>query len=523
MRRHTLLAVACVTLAMLVSVTSVAAERYLVRLSEPSESDDVRFESLLHERHGRVLHEFVSLNVVAVEIDPAGARALAALQGVRELELDPIRRPSALRDKQLQASGANGLYGLVRTRMNEARSASFTGQGILVGVADTALDCGHPDLVAALVSSFDATGHGTSCTGLPSVNSRDVEVHATHVAGTVLARDNKIGVVGGAPGARLLHARVCSGVPGQCFGSDVMAGVRGLVDRGARIVNLSLGGANSSSIEQGFYRGIRAEGVLVVAASGNQDHAPVSFPAAYDDVLAVGAVDAADGLANFSNVGGALDLVAPGVGVLSSMPRNQGRDPSLVASKKDSFPATDFTFGPLTKKAGLVKKLVSCGLGRAGECPAAVKNQIALIARGELNFSVKVANAMAQGALGAVIVNNDPGLFAGTLQTQNSPSGKPWIPVVAVSDESGATLQARFLNKLVTLSIVVSDYGSLSGTSMATPHVVAAAALVWATHPDLGPDDVEQRLKDTADDLGDPGFDVNFGFGRIDAVRAIQE
>jgi subtilisin family serine protease len=519
-----LLAAAVLTLIAVGSSTSATAERYLVRRAAPAglERDvEARFEQALERRGGRVLHQFHELNVVAVEVEPEGARELAALAGIRDVEPDPLRWVSGLREKQLAPSPSNGLYGLVRTRMNETLAAHVAGLGIRIGVADTALDCGHPDLAGALISSFDATGNGGSCIGQRGVDPG--EIHATHVAGTALARNNKLGVVGGAPEARLLHARVCSGVPGQCFGSDVMEGVRGLVDRGAQIVNLSLGGANSSSIEQDFFRGIRDEGVLVVAASGNADGAPVSFPAGYEGVMAVGAVDSADVLATFSNIGSALDVVAPGVGVLSSVPRNQGRDPSLLATKNESFAATDFTFGPLTPKAGVRKKLVDCGLGHQGECPTSVKGQIALIQRGELFFSEKVANAMAQGAAGVVIFNNAPGLFAGTLQTALSPSGKKWIPVIAVSDTTGATLEARFLGKLVTLFSVVSDYGTLSGTSMATPHVVAAAALVWAAHPDLDADGVEQRLIDTAEDLGDAGFDVRHGFGRIDAMRAIQE
>ena len=301
-----------------------------------------------------------------------------------------------------------------------------------------------------------------------------------------------------------------------------MEGVRGLVDRGARIVNLSLGGANSSSIEQDFFRGIRAEGVLVVAASGNADGAPVSFPAAYEGVMAVGAVDSSDVLADFSNIGSALDVVAPGVGVLSSLPRNQGRDTGLSIPKKETFAATELTFSSLTPKLGLNKKLVDCGLGHPGECPASVKGQLALVQRGELFFSDKVINAMAQGAVGVVIFNNAPGSFAGTLQTPVSPSGKKWVPTIGVTDATGATLRQGYLGKVANLLSVVSDYGTFSGTSMATPHVVAAAALVWATHPNLDADGVEQRLIDTAEDLGDTGFDVRYGFGRIDAMRAIE-
>ena len=168
------------------------------------------------------------------------------------------------------------------------------------------------------------------------------------------------------------------------------------------------------------------------------DGAPVSFPAAYEGVMAVGAVDSSDVLADFSNIGSALDVVAPGVGVLSSLPRNQGRDTGLSIPKKETFAATELTFSSLTPKLGLNKKLVDCGLGHPGECPASVKGQLALVQRGELFFSDKVINAMAQGAVGVVIFNNAPGSFAGTLQTPVSPSGKKWVPTIGVTDATTA-------------------------------------------------------------------------------------
>jgi serine protease len=496
--------------------------RYLVRVAPfAAESSAIARQAADWEARGaRVRHVFAGLGAWAIEASPDAAKRLAELPGVMAVEPDPIRVVTGLREKQLVPSTTNALYGLVTARFTAARAAGFLAEGFVVGVGDTGLDCGHPDIAGALLSSVDATGHGGSCLGQAGVDPG--EQHATHVAGTILALDNKIGVFGGASRAKLRHARVCSGVPGSCFGSDVMEGVRALVDAGARIVNLSLGGPGSSAVEQDFFRGLRQQGILVIASSGNDDGAPVSFPAAYDGVVAVGAVDNVDAVASFSNVGAALDLVAPGVSVLSTLPRGTGRDPSVEAPKKVVFGAADMGFAPLTPKAGVKRKLVFCGLGNVGECPASVKNQIALVARGEIFFSQKVANAMAQKAAAVVIFNNAPGLFSGTLQTANSPSGKPWVPVVAVAAETGAELKAKSLGKLVTVFSVVSDYGTFSGTSMAAPHVAAAAALVWAAHPELDAAGVEQRLKATAVDLGAPGFDNTFGFGRIDAAAAVQ-
>jgi len=510
-------------LALLPQASPTWAERLLVRVA-PSSGQEVFSEQLSREievRGGTLRHRFADLGVLAVETGDLSRAALAALPGVLSVEDDPVRTLLLLSKAQLAPNPANGLYGLLTTGLAEANKRGFTGAGVLVGVADSALDCAHPDIAPALVESFNAGGSPDdgSCFGGPGVDPE--ETHATHVAGTILAANNKVGVVGGAPGARLLHARVCTGAaPGRCLTSDIMAGVRGLVDRGARIINLSLGGGRSSVTEELFYRSLRRDGILVVAASGNDGQDGVIYPAAYDGVVAVGAVDAADQLASFSNFGAALDLVAPGSGVLSSLPRGTGRDADLLAGR-DLFAATGLEFAGLTGRRALAGVLVDCGLGRPGDFPSRVRRQIALIQRGELFFSDKVANAMAAGAAGVVIYNNAAGLFSGTLQTPATPNGAAWIPAIGVSDATGARLRARRLNKSVAMNNLISDWGFASGTSMATPHVAAAAAVLWAARPELDADGVERRLEDTARDLGEPGFDLRFGAGRVDALRAV--
>jgi subtilisin family serine protease len=510
-------------LAFSILVAPAAAERVLVRVAvSGAEATSERLSREIAVRGGMVRHRFSDLGILAVESGPRGAAALAALPGVLAVEEDPVRKLLLLSKTQLAPSAANGLYGLVTSGLAAANKRGFTGQGVLVGVADTALDCGHPDIAPSLVESLNAAGSPDdgSCTGGPGVDPG--ESHATHVAGTIIAANNKVGVVGGAPGARLLHARVCTGVAPEdrCLTSDVMAGVRAVVERGARVVNLSLGGSRFSGAEEDFYRGLRRDGILVIAAAGNDGADTVSYPAGYQDVVAVGAVDVADQLTSFSNFGTGLDLVAPGSGVLSALPRGSGRDAEVLASK-DVFAATGLEFAGLTGRRALAGKLIFCGLGRPADFSAKVRQQIALIQRGELFFSEKVANAMAAGAAGVVIYNNSAGLFSGTLQTPAAPNGAKWIPAVGVSDATGARLRAKRLNKAVSMNNLISDWGLSSGTSMATPHVVAAAAVLWAAAPELDADGVEQRLKDTALDLGEAGFDFTFGAGRIDALRAV--
>lgn len=505
-------------------VDATASQRVFVRFDPVAGFERATVETIrgaVVARGGRVRHDFPAIGAVAVEIDAGAVAGLLATPGVLSIEPDPPRRLHALRTKQLVPSLDNGLYGLVKARFKEAHGGGQAGAGVLVGVADSGLDCGHPDIAPVLVSSVNVIGFaagGSGCIGSGGI--QNVEEHATHVAGTIVAAQNKVGVVGGAFGARLLHARVCSGA-GQstCFTSDVMEGVEALANTGARIINLSLGGEQESPAERSFYQAMRGRNVLVVASAGNEARASLSFPAGYDDVVSVGATEPSDQIAAFSNFGPGLDLVAPGTAVLSSVPRGRGHESEVKATNQSIFSAVALTFSGDLPKNGLRRKLVACGIGQAGEFPKTVKGQIALIERGTLLFAEKAANAMAAGAKGAVIFNNRSGPFSGTLVTAKAPNGKPWIPTIGVSQGAGQALRASRLNKPVVLSSVVSDWEHFDGTSMAAPHVSAAAALLWSAHPELDAAGVEQRLEATAFDLGAPGLDQQFGAGRVDILE----
>lgn len=125
---------------------------------------------------------------------------------------------------------------------------------------------------------------------------------------------------------------------------------------------------------------------------------------------------------------------------------------------------------------GITAAMYDCGLGYPTNFPPAVSNNIALMSRGELNFSVKVANAMAAGAAAAIIYNNTSGIFFGTLGSAGN-----WIPAVSISQADGLTLQSR----LPASGTVIASgkFEFLDGTSMATPHVTAAVAFAAMNFP----------------------------------------
>jgi subtilisin family serine protease len=451
--------------------------------------------------------EFPEVRALAVKV--RNEQQLSALQRnprVEYVEAVPMRYKMSLSDAQLTPTTSNGLYGLITTKSKTVHDRGVTGAGINVGVADTSLDYLHPDIAGNYRGGIDTVGVGDS----DPIND-DGETHGTHVAGTILGVNNTQGVYGVAYSANLYHARVLG--PNGGSTTDIMEGVRHLVEvRGCKIINLSLGGGLKSRTEENFYKEMRNKGALVVAATGNDGATRVSYPAAYAVNIAVGAVDKNNVVATFSNKGSAIDVVAPGVGVLSSVPRGQGSESSVT---NGSTPYTSFGMEFAGKTSGTTGSLVYCGLGQASEFPAAVAGNIALIQRGTIDFATKVTNAMNAGATAAIIFNNAAGDFTGTLGAAGS-----WIPAVSVSDTTGATLKAK-AGTSATVVDKVSDWDNYDGTSMATPHTTGVLALIWSANQSLSNTTVESYLFTTCSDLGAAGFDSTYGRGIVNADAAV--
>ncbi|MGE5234010.1 MAG: S8 family serine peptidase [Acidobacteriota bacterium] len=466
----------------------------------------------------RVRHEFPEVGALALEVPRQRLEELRRSPGVVAVEEDPVRYAlGSLDGAELQPSRTNGLYGLVSTRAILVQKRGIVGQGATVCVADTGIDAGHPDIAPAFRGGVDEVDHDDN----PDIGPHPgpSAIHGTHVAGTAIAALNGVGVRGVAYGAGLYVARVL-GNDGQGQASDVMDGVRHLVEvRGCKVVSLSLGGTRSSSIEAAFYAEMIQHGALIVAAAGNEGKVGMDFPAGYPGVLAVGAVDSLNRHASFSNVGAGLGVSAPGVGVLSAVPREEGVE-SSVKLVKTTYAALGMEFAGNT--GGITEPLVDCGSGNSpGEFPATVAGRIALIRRGDQTFAVKTQNAMDAGAVAAVVYNNQVGDFSGTLSSAHTTDGRDWIPVVGVSDKIGAALR-RAKGRPVTLVNALTAWATESGTSMATPHVAGIAALLLGVNPALSAADLTSILEQTAIHLGGRGYNTTYGWGLVNADAAVR-
>jgi serine protease len=361
-------------------------------------------------------------------------------------------------------------------------------------------------------------------------NPLDDEGHGTHVAGTIVAADNGSGVVGVAPGVELYSVKVLD----QCgSGSteNVINGVEWVIAKKAAIggnwiINLSLGSDTRSSVEEKAFQRAADAGILVFAASGNgYDTNPtdgLSFPAGYSTVVSVGAIDVNRTVAAFSQRGAGLKVVAPGVDVLSTFVSG-----SVDTSIGDQYQAIEMTATTssgsdlcLTRPTPSAQPFVYCGIGNPADFPASVKGKVALIERGTLTFADKAKNAKAAGAIAVIVYNNAPGNFNGTLGAVSSSNALPYT--VGISQEDGQRLKAN-PNSTVTIGFGLEGFALLAGTSMATPHAVGVAALVWAVAPSATATQVATAIEQTATDLGNAGFDTVYGNGLVNALNAAKQ
>jgi subtilisin family serine protease len=487
---------------------------------------DAAGKGLVAKHGGFVTRSFPSINAIAASLDSSRVGDLAREGGVRYVENDAIRTAqtlsplTSLATSQLVPSLANGLYGLVQTKEYPA-PLGYTGAGAMACVADTGIDANHPDISANFLGGYDAIDLDNS----PNVGNDIHEQHATHVSGTIAGVNNGKGVIGGAPANKFLEARVLhwDGTNNTGETSQVMAGAQWLSDHGCRVINMSLGGGDKSRAEEALYNNLFAngaggKGTLIVASAGNDSAKSISYPAGYANVLSVAALNQDGTLASFSNHGAGLDISAPGVEVASSVPQGTGRD-----ARVGSIIALSAEFGGSTSSQGVTGTLVNCGLAlTATDCPASVAGNIAVISRGSATFAAKVENAMSRGAAAAVIYNNVAGSLSATLGTDKTSTGKAWIPVLTVTQAQGQTLVSQ-AGSVSTVWSVPTAWDYMSGTSMAAPHVTAAAALVLSAKPSLTSSQVADILTTTATNLGSPNYDTTFGNGLVNAEAAVQK
>lgn len=280
-----------------------------------------------------------------------------------------------------------------------------TGNGVTVAVVDSGVNPFGVDGFGKLFKNRVLLGYNAI---LRIRGGLDLSGHGTYVAGVIgQETDNITGVAGIAYDAKILPVKAISFL-GEALVCWIVNGIRWATNHKADIINLSLGTSYRSKALEDAINYAYKKGVTVVAASGNDGNDEVSYPAAFEHCIAVGAVRYDKSRTYYSNYGDALDLVAPG---------------------------------------------------------------------GDLDVD-----------------QNGDGYGDGILQESFE--------------------RSRFLD-------VEWGYWYVTGTSIASPHVAGVAALIKELNPDYGPDEIRQALQETAEDLGDAGWDETYGHGLVDAFAAV--
>ncbi|MEW6705998.1 MAG: S8 family serine peptidase [Pseudomonadota bacterium] len=497
MKRRSLSALAAAMAAFgLLSTAAAAADTTrVIVVFKPGAAGHVRAAAAAVK--GTVKHQIFGMDAMAIEVPLQALQGLARNPNVEYVEEDVKRYPLAT--ASAAAAGQVVPYGIKMVQADQLPDTQAANRKVCI--IDSGYDLQHEDL-----NGNDVAGEYDSGTGWWYT---DENHHGTHVAGTIAAIDNATGVVGVAPNRRLkLHIVKVFDAEGWAYSSTLATAANKCAAAGANVISMSLGGARANKTEQRAFDTLASQGVLSIAAAGNDGNTRMSYPASYNSVMSVAALDENMQWASFSQYNKQVEIAAPGVAVLSTVPMGQGSESSLVVGTTTYAPG-GMDGSPKTSASG---GLADFGLGDAVN--PAMAGKVCLIQRGSIDFATKVSNCQASGGVGAVVYNNVAGGFGGTLGTTVT-----HIPSVTASDTEGAQLKTQ-LGATATVSVKASNYAFYDGTSMATPHVSAVAALVWSHFPGCTGAQMRTSLDLSARDLGAPGRDTKFGYGLVQARAA---
>jgi serine protease len=466
------------------------------------------------------LRRFRNANAYAANLTEA---EVAELRGRRDVVVEPIVA------REIEEVGTPGARNIASTAATEAQSTPWgvasihapqvwsatRGENVNVAVLDTGSDADHRDLKAAY-----AGGYNTFQPLKPPV---DGHRHGTHVSGIIAAADDAVGVVGVAPKVRLWAVKVLEDT-GAGTNESVVAGLEWVMEKakttpGRWVVNMSLGSNIRSIIEEQAVRETISRNIVVVAAAGNRNLDELRYPARYSGVIAVGATTEEGTRADFSSYGVGLAVMAPGALVPSTIIKGYADSADVV--RANATTVASIVLGSAYGSA--TARVIDCGIGEPQDFPAEVRGNIALVRRGKLVFREKARNAKEAGAAAVILQSYEEETTYGpswTLLSDTDPEYEGYafpLTVRLLYDDAEALLQS---SAPVTVTYRYSEWATLSGTSMSSPHVAGTTALLLSLAPQMTVAQIDYVLRTTAKDMYGAGWDPESSWGQVDAFAA---
>lgn len=273
-------------------------------------------------------YAFENLNAFAVSLPTKAIDGIFHNPNVILVEEDALRYPISIEasitevEPQATLTGQVGPYGVDMVQVRDVwdanrdsvvDSGATTGATRTLCIIDSGLYTAHEDFQGLNILG----GYTTIADGWAD----DGSGHDSHVAGTIAAVNNALGVVGVTPGAvKLYIVRVFGDDGAWAYSSTLIDAANRCATAGTNVISMSLGGSRSNRTEQNGFDALYAQGILSIAAAGNDGTTAYSYPASYASVVSVAAIDASKVVADFSQKNDQVELAAPGVSVLSTVP-----------------------------------------------------------------------------------------------------------------------------------------------------------------------------------------------------------
>lgn len=332
-------------------------------------------EQAIERRGGRIRSHLALVNGIAAELPRAEMARLAGDAGVRHVEEDVTLKaidPVPVEAAQTGDLEYDNAWGVSRIGVPAVHAAGVAGSGIRVAVIDTGIDYIHddPDDTPYVV---DPEFLGNFAGGFDFVNNDldpyDDNGHGTHVAGILAAEKNGYLVSGVAPAVDLFALKIL-GANGEGDASNLILALQWALDNGIDVVNMSLGTHEVSTALATAVSNAGAQGLLMVAASGNVNPlvwqellfgCSVTYPGAYPEVLSTTFTNPNDALTGYSCTGPEVDFASPGDAVFSPVPIG-----SCMFCKPWGYDALSGTSMASPHLAGTVALLLSAGIADSG-------------------------------------------------------------------------------------------------------------------------------------------------------------